>query len=183
MNKNKNAIIIKKVILTMISNVYAIFCACKFSTREVVTLIMAMAGMRDDPETIYKFGREEKTTIREFAKYFGFKVTEVSHYWQGQYSSHVWIWIHRTSAQIDKYYDIEEIKIKFILLITQLIGCSYCRHHYEQNIPSLIEYSRDVSMVDLFLAFHTFVNKNKNGNRKFIFSKDLIDQNFKHLYV
>lgn len=166
---------------------FTLHCACFTSNVETIRLLATLGNLKIDPEEMFANG---KVSLGAFLK----KYFNINHqdeeivYWQVTYGPMLWEWIHKTSRQLDRMNLGTTIKQKFIILISELIGCEICKRHYIEQIPFLLKHVQHVELFKLFMAFHTFVTDVKNIEEpskkyNFDYSQDLINTKFLNKYI
>lgn len=70
---------------------------------------------------------------------------------------YIWSWIHIIAIDLDLNGGYAE-KHAFFRIISELIGCGQCRHHYLQHYDELIKSLQITTCANTLLALHTFVN-------------------------
>lgn len=70
---------------------------------------------------------------------------------------YIWSWIHIVAIDLDLNGGYAE-KHAFFRIISELIGCAQCRHHYLQHYDELIKSLQITTCANTLLALHTFVN-------------------------
>lgn len=100
--------------------------------------------------------------------------------WQNLEAPWTWHWIHLTTINIDLNSGSEE-KTHFIEFVKNLVGCSMCQKHYEQNKTILTRALSQFSLTDSFLQLHTQTKINADGG-VFVPSLNLINIEYKQMY-
>lgn len=91
--------------------------------------------------------------------------------WQQTIAPYIWIWIHTVCPKIDMLFG-SEMKRYFIDFVYTLIQCGICSAHYLTHRNSLLKALDETSLSRVFLALHTFIQKDKKG--PFIYSPELV---------
>lgn len=79
--------------------------------------------------------------------------------WPYVIGPYVWVWIHIVTQYIDLNGGINE-KESFINFLENLILCTTCRTHYQENKPMLLRSLVAFSLTDIFLILHTCIQEN-----------------------
>lgn len=172
------------------SVIYTLFCVSKLSDYPHFELVIRLSDQRliDNAKKFYEYGARDNVLLSAFSKLFvDYDYPEIieptSPSWPLTFAPYIWTWIHFITRDLDLKFTNQsdvfiKIKVKFILLIESMIGCSECAHHYKLHRQELIDATNNESLFNVFMAFHTFVNKNRGASHrgKFIFNKKLINR-------